>query len=144
MPKEPDVPKEIVNARSSAKAEDGTLGGRLQIAREARGLSIPQLAHRAGVLTNTLRNWELDRSEPRVHKLQIVAGILRVPMMWLLGGLAANFDDNVHVMTEETSDLSNKLNRIIDFHNRSATLLFEVQSEIRRLQSDMDDSSANS
>jgi len=138
------MPNEIVNARSDAPESDGTLGGRIQTAREARGLSIPQLAHRAGVLTNTLRNWELDRSEPRVHKLQLVAGVLRVPMMWLLGGLDANFDDTAHVMTEETSDLSNKLNRIIDFHNRSATLLFEVQSEIRRLQSDMDDSSANS
>ncbi|NQV45112.1 MAG: helix-turn-helix transcriptional regulator, partial [Rhodospirillales bacterium] len=109
------MPNEIVNARSDAPESDGTLGGRIQTAREARGLSIPQLAHRAGVLTNTLRNWELDRSEPRVHKLQLVAGVLRVPMMWLLGGLDANFDDTAHVMTEETSDLSNKLNRIIDF-----------------------------
>lgn len=136
------MPNEIVTTRSSAQGDDRTLGGRIQTAREARGLSISQLARRSGVLTKTLRSWELDSAEPRVNKLQLVAGVLRVPMMWLLGGLEDNRDDRDHIMTEETSDLSNKLNRIIDFHNRSATLLFEVQSEIRRLQSDMDSSSS--
>ncbi len=66
--------------------ETSTFGDRLAHAREAVGLDQAQLAHRLGIKAQTLRNWEEDRSEPRANKLQILAGLLNVSMIWLLTG----------------------------------------------------------
>ncbi len=116
-----------------------TLGGRLQMAREMRGLSSAQLARRAGILAKTLANWESDRSEPRANKLQMVAGVLNVPPMWLLGGAAARLEPEFDVDLEETADLASKVDRLIKLHERMSTLLFEVQSEISRLQTEIEE-----
>ncbi len=66
--------------------ETSTFGDRLAHAREALGLDQAQLAHRLGIKAQTLRNWEEDRSEPRANKLQFLAGLLNVSMIWLLTG----------------------------------------------------------
>lgn len=116
-----------------SSAADHTLGGRIQLARDAKGLSIAQLARRAGVLVKTLENWERDRSEPRANKLFMLAGVLDVPPLWLLGGEVAEAGFDVDL--DETADLASKVERLIKLHERTSQLLFEVQSEIRRLQS---------
>jgi len=51
-----------------------------------KGFDLPQLARRIAVKTATLRNWESDRSEPRAEKLNRLAGLLDVPLIWLLTG----------------------------------------------------------
>lgn len=66
--------------------ETSTFGDRLVLAREAVGLDQPQLAHRLGIKLQTLRNWEEDRAEPRANKLQMLAGMLNVSMVWLMSG----------------------------------------------------------
>jgi HTH-type transcriptional regulator, cell division transcriptional repressor len=66
-----------------------TFGDRLALARELAGLDQPQLAQRIGVRLQALRNWEQDRSEPRANRLQILAGILNVPLVWLMSGQGA-------------------------------------------------------
>jgi transcriptional regulator with XRE-family HTH domain len=63
-----------------------TFGDRLALAREAQNLTAEQLARRLGLRTETLRNWEADRSEPRANRLQMLAGFLNVSMVWLLTG----------------------------------------------------------
>lgn len=63
-----------------------TFGDRLALAREAMGLGQAQLAHRLGIKLQTLRNWEEDRSEPRANRLQMLAGLLNVSMVWLMSG----------------------------------------------------------
>jgi transcriptional regulator with XRE-family HTH domain len=63
-----------------------TFGDRLALAREAAGLSQVQLAHKLGVRVQTLRNWEDDRSEPRANRLQMLAGMLGVSLVWLMSG----------------------------------------------------------
>ena len=63
-----------------------TFGDRLVLAREAVEMSQQQLARHLGVKLQTLRNWEEDRSEPRSNRLQILAGVLNVSMVWLLSG----------------------------------------------------------
>jgi transcriptional regulator with XRE-family HTH domain len=63
-----------------------TFGDRLALAREARMMTQEELARRLGVRLQTLRNWEDDRSEPRANRLQMLAGILGVSMVWLLTG----------------------------------------------------------
>jgi transcriptional regulator with XRE-family HTH domain len=67
-------------------AETSTFGDRMTGAREAAGLSQAELAKRLGVKIKTIRAWENDQSEPRANKLQMLAGLLGVSIMWLLSG----------------------------------------------------------
>jgi transcriptional regulator with XRE-family HTH domain len=55
-------------------------------ARAASGLSQAERAKRLGVKVKTSRAWENDRSEPRANRLQMLAGIMGVSIMWLLNG----------------------------------------------------------
>ncbi|QDL92493.1 helix-turn-helix transcriptional regulator [Paroceanicella profunda] len=63
-----------------------TFGDRVTAAREALGLSVAQLSRQLGVKTETILNWEADRSEPRANKLQMLAGVLNVSLVWLMTG----------------------------------------------------------
>ena len=44
------------------------------------------LARRLGVKLETLRRWEEDLAEPRANRLNMVAGLLNVSMIWLITG----------------------------------------------------------
>ena len=61
-----------------------TLGERICNARQAAGLTLNLASHLAGVKASTLRDWERDRSEPRVNKLVALAGIFGVSPTHLL------------------------------------------------------------
>ena len=63
-----------------------TFGDRLAAAREAAGMEQEALARRLGVRLKTLQGWENDLSEPRANRLQMLAGLLGVPMVWLITG----------------------------------------------------------
>jgi transcriptional regulator with XRE-family HTH domain len=63
-----------------------TFGDRLIAAREAAGLSAADLARRLGVADKTVRAWEDDQSEPRANRLQMLAGLLNISLMWLMTG----------------------------------------------------------
>lgn len=137
MPEVIDLP-----TRKTRSAAD-TLGGRIQRARLTRGLTVSQLARRAGILTKTLDNWERDRSAPRANKLNVLAGALGVPVLWLLGGGGEEVATDAAVTLNETANLRRKLDRLLDLHQQSATLLFELDSEIRRLQLEIDKGSVD-
>jgi transcriptional regulator with XRE-family HTH domain len=66
--------------------DSATFGDRVAAAREAMGLSQAQLARRLGVKAQTVTSWESDRSEPRANKLQMLAALLNVSMVWLMTG----------------------------------------------------------
>ncbi len=63
-----------------------TFGDRITAARIARGMTPQQLSRRMGIKPQTLSNWEEDRSEPRANKLQMLAGLLNVSIIWLMSG----------------------------------------------------------
>jgi transcriptional regulator with XRE-family HTH domain len=63
-----------------------TFGDRLCAAREAGGLSVSELGRRIGVGDKTVRAWEDDQSEPRSNRMQMLAGLLNVSLMWLMTG----------------------------------------------------------
>lgn len=63
-----------------------TFGDRLALAREHAGMDQALLARRLGVKLSTIQNWEGDRAEPRANKLQMLAGLLNVSMIWLMTG----------------------------------------------------------
>lgn len=66
--------------------EAATFGDRLALAREHAGMDQAQLARRLGIKLRTLQNWETDRAEPRANRLQMVAGLLNVSIVWLMTG----------------------------------------------------------
>lgn len=49
-------------------------------------MSQSQLSRQLGVKLRTIENWEYDRSEPRANKLQMLAGLLNVSLVWLMTG----------------------------------------------------------
>lgn len=63
-----------------------TFGDRIASARDALGLTQHQLSRRIGVQEETLAAWETDRSEPRANKVQMLAGVLNVSLVWLMSG----------------------------------------------------------
>lgn len=66
-----------------------TLGDRIEAARTAAGLSPAALAALLGVRGKTVLGWEADRAEPRANRMQMLAGALSVPLVWLLTGEGA-------------------------------------------------------
>lgn len=63
-----------------------TFGDRVAGAREQAGMTQEQLARRLGVKLKTVQGWENDAVEPRANKLQMMAGMLNVSIVWLLTG----------------------------------------------------------
>ncbi|WP_417432011.1 helix-turn-helix domain-containing protein [Kiloniella sp.] len=111
-----------------------TMGERIEAARKSKGLSASQLARRVGVKVSTMNNWESDRSEPRANKLVALAGVLSVNMIWLLEGSEDNTSLPPNVEVVETADLQSKINRLQSMHERMVQLLFEISSEVNRVQ----------
>lgn len=63
-----------------------TFGDRLVAAREASGLAQAELAQRLGVRDTTVMDWEEDQSAPRGNRMQMLAGLLNVSLVWLMTG----------------------------------------------------------
>jgi len=66
-----------------------TFGDRLEAARTAAGMTPAGLAAVLGVQKKTIEAWEADRSEPRANRLQMLAGAVGVPLVWLMTGAGA-------------------------------------------------------
>ncbi|WP_102226028.1 helix-turn-helix domain-containing protein [Acidimangrovimonas sediminis] len=75
--------------------EAATFGDRLAGAREAAGMTQEDFAQRLGVKLKTVHGWEEDLREPRANKLQMMAGMLNVSIMWLLTGRGEGLDGPV-------------------------------------------------
>lgn len=114
-----------------------TLGGRIDTARTAQGLTSAQLASRLGVLTKTIRNWQSDNSEPRTNKLVTLAGVLNVSVMWLMTGIESNAEINMDD-PYETASLSSKMDRLLSLHQQASVMILEIQGEVNHLQNQID------
>ncbi|MFT4714950.1 MAG: transcriptional regulator with XRE-family HTH domain [Paracoccaceae bacterium] len=73
--------------------ENSTFGDRVSAARRAMGLDHDRLSRKLGIKLKTLHGWEDDVSEPRANKLQMLAGVLNVSIIWLLTGEGEGVDD---------------------------------------------------
>ena len=101
--------------------ENATFGDRVAGAREAAGMTQPELARRLGVKLSTLRGWEGDVAEPRANKLQMLAGLLNVSLTWLLNGEgdgvaapeeAGEISPGVNDILSEIRDVRGQMNRL--------------------------------
>jgi len=119
------------------KMKKSTLGGRIDSARTAQGLTSSQLASRLGVLTKTIRNWQSDRSEPRTNKLVTLAGVLNVSVMWLMTGTDPDVEKEID-NSYETASLSSKMERLLSLHQQASVMILEIQGEVNQLQNQID------
>ena len=114
-----------------------TMGDRIEQARRLKGFDLPQLARRIAVKTTTLRNWESDRSEPRPEKLTKLAGLLDVPLIWLLTGETPEAVWPIANIAG-TDAIARKLERAVSMQQELASLLIEVSADVARLQREID------
>jgi len=117
-----------------------TLGGRIALARENNNFTEQQLSRRLGVMVKTVHNWEADRSAPRGNKMAMLCGVLGVSLGWLVTG--ENSDDENPETFEETKTLQTNLDQLLALHEQSSALIFEIQSDIIRLQAGIDQENA--
>lgn len=73
--------------------ETATFGDRLAAAREAAGMTQETLAKRLGIKHKTLQSWEDDISEPRANRLNMLAGVLNISIVWMLTGEGEGLPD---------------------------------------------------
>ncbi|MEM0935609.1 MAG: helix-turn-helix domain-containing protein [Pseudomonadota bacterium] len=122
-------------------ADTATFGDRVAGAREALGIGQPELARRLGVKVKTLRDWENDLSEPRANKLQMLAGILGVSLMWLLNGEGDGVDPPPEgtEAPEHIRDLLLELRALQADMDRSADRLARIEKRLRQVLTDVGD-----
>lgn len=121
------------NVLSSYEPES-TLGERIHNARQEAGLTLNLASHLAGVKASTLRDWERDRSEPRVNKLVALAGIFGVSPTHLLA--EEGNSDNPVVVTKGRNEKVMALlkTEIADIEEQQAALTRRLGELIRLLK----------
>jgi len=118
--------------------KQSTLGGRIARARADLGLSPEELAMRIGVKATTVAKWERGQSEPRSNRLMTLAGILNVPMAWLMAGEGTEAAPCQPEPADGTDAITSKLQRALALQQDLAALLNEVSADVARLQREID------
>ena len=117
-------------------AETATFGDRVAGARESVGIGQPELARRLGVKVKTLRDWENDLAEPRANKLQMLAGLLGVSIMWLLNGEGDGIEPPVageNETPEHLRDLLVELRAVRADMEQSAERVGRIEKRLRQM-----------
>lgn len=123
----------MANAQRNWFTNDvATFGDRLAAAREALGLSQEALAQRLGVGLETLDAWEADAAEPRANRLQMLAGVLNVSVMWLLTGEGQGVDESLDDQPADIRAALGDLRRIRAEMARLAEETARVEKRLRK------------
>lgn len=67
-----------------------TLGNRMRSARKEKGLSMGKLSDKTGIAVNSIAGYELDRHEPSLFNICLIADALDVSIDYLAGRLDKN------------------------------------------------------
>ncbi|MGB5066746.1 MAG: helix-turn-helix transcriptional regulator, partial [Albidovulum sp.] len=98
------------------------------------GLSQPELARHLGVRAKTVEQWENDAAEPRANRLQMLAGMLSVSLMWLLTGEGDGVEGpgGGEVQAPEVMALLRELRQLQGEINGMAARLGQVEKRLRQ------------
>lgn len=118
--------------------ESATFGDRVQAARISLGLNEQELAHKLGVKLKTVKAWEDDLAEPRANKLQMMAGLMNVSIMWLLTGEGDGIDVPSDGITQhsEIRDIVIDLRRTKAEMTRLADRMGRLEKRLVKVMSD--------
>lgn len=107
-----------------------TLGGRLWRARDARNLSIKEIARELDVGGSEVSSWESDRAEPPSSKLFLLAELLGVSPAWLVTGAG---DKAEYTYSEPTLDaLQKQLQHAHRLQKQTARQIAALEREVER------------
>ncbi len=107
------------------------LGKRITNSRKAKGWTQSELAQRLGVKKKTIIDWESEKSEPRASRLANLAGVLGVPLLWLIAGgeqppEIGSFDiDRSRFLNDQLTQAEHRLEEL-------TVILASIRTEIER------------
>ncbi len=116
-----------------------SLGERIFDLRQKNGLSLEQLSRQLGVRARTLKNWETDRSEPRINKLVALAGLLGVAPTYLIAREGYGGSADTGIPAGPSSDiqavagLRRQLDELESKHKQSLKLIRQMRKQIQDL-----------
>jgi HTH-type transcriptional regulator, cell division transcriptional repressor len=113
------------------------LGERITNARLAKGITQEKLAELCGVKKSTLVKWETDQSSPRINRLNQMAGILGVSVVWLLAGDETLLDVDTPTLNE-TMMLENKLDAAEAMIDQLKGIIRDIRLQSKRIQNEFD------
>ena len=111
---------------------DTAFGVRIKQARESKSYSVAEMARRMVVTEKTVKKWESGKSKPRANKLQMLSGLLNVPLLWLIDG-----DEQFGQIEQGPSrleKLEQKSERVVVLQQELTRLNSEIASEIEVLR----------
>lgn len=110
-----------------------TFGDRLEAARQAKGLTVESLAEKLGVDARTVEAWENDADAPRANRVQMLAGLLNVSIVWLISG-ESNGSTNVAETYERPTGVNDALGEISQLKETLSGALTKLDALENRLQ----------
>jgi len=108
------------------------LGNRITEARRLKGYTIKEAARRMSVTEKTFKKWESGKSKPRANKIQMLAGVLGVSLLWILDG-EAQFEPEAS-SPSQLEKLGQKVERMTQLQQELNELTNAVVSEVGELQ----------
>ena len=109
-----------------------TIGERIADARLGSELTVAQAARRIGVKAKTLRNWENGSTVPRANRLQMLAGVFNVSLIWLLEG--RDDLDPLENLPNSFELLNQKLAHVRELHDELGKAIQEIEVEAERMR----------
>ncbi len=88
-----------------------TLGDRLRIARDRKGLTQVQVRDRTNINNKTLSGYEKNVSEPDSKTLGVLADLYGVSYKWLLTG-KGNIEEHFPLNEKEERDVAKRMERL--------------------------------
>ena len=110
-----------------------TFGDRLEAARMAKGLTVESLAAKIGVEVSKVEAWENDADEPRANRIQLLAGLLNVSIVWLISG-EGDGTTNVADTYERPLGVNDALGEISQLKETLSGALHKLEKLEKRLQ----------
>lgn len=90
-----------------------TLGERLRLARDKKGLKQTQVKERTNINNKTLSGYENNVSEPDTNTLATLADLYEVSYKWLLTGKGNMEETTVNQLTEkDESDIAKRMEKM--------------------------------
>ncbi len=95
-------------------------------------MTIPVAAKHLGITVETLRDWENGNSSPRGNKLQMLAGLYNVSLIWLLEGREDL--DPLQNSARDLEMIDSRIGQILNLQQELTTAVSELGSEIDGLK----------
>ena len=117
---------------TSEEAEFDWFGPEAATFGENAGMSQIELSRRLGVKLVTLQSWEEDRSEPRANKLQMLAGMLNISLLWVLSGQGFGPDEpGIDPVPDDISSILLEIRSIKTSMIRTSDRLGQLEKKLR-------------